>query len=124
MANECILVVETDVLIRLAISNHLRETGFVVVEAASADDAWAFMSVEGVVDLVFAEIATPGVLDGLALAKLAAARFMALPFLLTGEAGRPPPPGPWTFVAKPYAPERVTAAIAEALGLNKPKDEP
>lgn len=125
MAHECILVVEKDVLIRLEISNHLREAGFVVVEAANADDAWAFMTAEGVVDLVFAEIATPGVLDGLALAQLAAARFMALPFLLTGEASRPPPPpGPWRFIAKPYAPERVTAAITEALGLNKPKDEP
>jgi len=124
MANECILVVEKDVLIRLEISNHLREAGFVVVEAASADDAWAFMTAEGVVDLVFTEIATPGVLDGLALAQLASARFMALPLLLTGEATRPPPPGPWTFIAKPYAPRRVKTVIVEALGLNKKRDEP
>lgn len=124
MANECILVVERDVLARLVISNHLREAGFVVVEAATADDAWAFMAAEGVVDLVFAEIATRGVLGGLALAERAAARFMALPLLLTGDAMRPPPPGPWKFIAKPYAPERVTAAIAEALGLNKQKDKP
>jgi two-component system, response regulator PdtaR len=124
MANERILVVEGDVLIRLAISNHLREAGFVVIEAANADAAWAFMTAEGIVDLIFAEIATPGVLDGLALAQLAATRFMALPLLVTGEATRPPPPGPWTFIAKPYALEGVTAAIKEALGLNKEKDGP
>ena len=123
MANERILVVEGDVLIRLAISNHLRKTGFVVIEAASADDAWAFMSVEGVVDLVFAEIATPGALDGPALARAVAARFIALPVLLTGDAARGPP-DPWTFIAKPYDFERVATAISEALGLHKPKDDP
>lgn len=124
MANECILVVEGDVLNRLRLSNHLREAGFVVVEAANADDAWAFMTAEGVVDLVFAEIATSDALDGLALAERASARFMALPLLLTGEATRSPPPGPWKFIAKPYALEHLTATIAEALGLNKQKDGP
>jgi DNA-binding NtrC family response regulator len=69
MANGCILVVERDALIRLEISDHLREAGVVVVEAASAAA------------------------------------------------------GLWTFIAKPYAPERVTTAIAEALGLRQ-KDEP
>jgi DNA-binding NtrC family response regulator len=124
MANECILVVEGDVLTRLGISNHLREAGFVVVEAANADDAWTFMTAEGVVDLVFAEVATSGVLGGLALAERAATRFMALPVVLTGDATHPPPPGPWKFIAKPYALDRVTAAIAEALGLNRQKDGP
>ena len=124
MANDHVLVVESDVLTRVQVSNHLRETGFVVIEAASADDAWAFMSVEGVVDLVFAEIATPGALDGLALARAVATRFIALPVLLTGDAADAPPPGPWSFIAKPYALERVETAISEALGLIDRKDEP
>jgi DNA-binding NtrC family response regulator len=124
MANEKILVVEGDVLIRLGISHYLREAGFTVIEAASADDAWAYLTAEGSVDLVFSEIATQGALDGVALARSIEANFIALPIILTAGQDRAPPPGGWTFLAKPYAFERAAAAISEALGFEKPKDIP
>ncbi len=123
MANERILLVEGDVLLRLELSNSLREAGFVVIEAASADDAWTYLEAEGAVDLVFCEAAPRGALDGATLARRIAERFIALPVLLAAEADRAPQ-WAWTFIGKPYAIERVKAAISEALGLNKPKDEP
>lgn len=124
MAHERILVVEGDVLIRLGISHYLREAGFTVIEAASADDAWTYLTAEGSVDLVFSEIATQGALDGVALARSVQANFVALPVILTADQERAPPPGFWTFLAKPYAFERAAAAISDALGLEKPKDVP
>jgi len=124
MANERILVVEGDVLIRLGISNYLREAGFTVIEAANADGAWTYLTAEGSVDLVFSEIATPGALDGVALARSIEANFIGLPVIITGGQDRAPPPGGWSFLAKPYAFGRAAAAISEALGLKKPKDVP
>ncbi len=124
MANERILLVEGDVLLRLELSNSLREAGFVVIEASSADDAWIYLEAEGAVDLVLCESAPRGALDGATLARRIAERFIALPVLLTAEKDRAPPEGEWPFITKPYAIERVKAAIFKALGPNKPKDEP
>ena len=124
MANERILVVEGDVLIRLGISNSLREAGFIVIEAASADDAWTYLTAEGSVDLVFSEIGTQGALDGVALARSVHANFIALPVVLTADQDREPPPGPWIFLAKPYAFARAAAVVSQALGLAQPKDAP
>ena len=39
-----LLLVEDEVLIRLALADHLRECGFTVLEAASVDEAKAFFT--------------------------------------------------------------------------------
>jgi CheY-like chemotaxis protein len=50
-----ILVVEDEALIRFAIAEALRELGVSVVEAASADEAWQYLTAGGSVDLVFTD---------------------------------------------------------------------
>lgn len=63
-----VLVVEDEVLIRLSVSDHLRQCGFEVLECASGDEARStFLS--GVrVDMVFSDINMPGPRDGIELA--------------------------------------------------------
>jgi CheY-like chemotaxis protein len=59
-----ILLVEDEVLVRVTVSDLLREAGFTVIEAATADIAWRFLEASEPVDLVFSDVESPGSLDG------------------------------------------------------------
>ena len=51
-----VLVVEDEALIRVVVSDLLRETpGVTVVEAATADEAWHYLQNHGPVDVVFTD---------------------------------------------------------------------
>jgi CheY-like chemotaxis protein len=65
-----ILVVEDEILIRLMAAEALRDAGFGVLEAGTADEALAILEKEASVDLVFADVRMPGTMDGIALARL------------------------------------------------------
>jgi CheY-like chemotaxis protein len=65
-----ILVVEDESLIRLMVAEALRDAGFGVVEAGTADEALAILQNDAPVDLVFADVRMPGTMDGVALAGL------------------------------------------------------
>jgi two-component system, response regulator PdtaR len=119
-----ILLIEDEVLVRVAISDHLREAGFTVVEAATADVAWRFLKASGSVDLVFTDIETPGSLDGLQLARSIRAQFPSLPVVLTSGSERAGTyEGLGVFVAKPYRFERIASIISDALNLERPGDQ-
>ena len=69
-AQETVLVVEDDVLVRMAISQYLRDCGYKVIEAANADEAMTVLShQEPVIDIVFTDIEMPGTRDGSGLAR-------------------------------------------------------
>jgi CheY-like chemotaxis protein len=59
-----ILVVEDQALIRFAIAEALRELGVSVVEAASGEEAWQYLTAGGSVDLVFSDHRMPGSITG------------------------------------------------------------
>jgi CheY-like chemotaxis protein len=58
-----ILVVEDEPLIRFAMAEALRELGVSVVEAASTDEAWQYLTAGGSVDLVFTDHRMRGLLS-------------------------------------------------------------
>lgn len=64
-----ILLVEDEVLIRMAVSFHLQGCGFRILEAENADEALALLVSEPKIDLVFTDVRMPGSIDGLGLAK-------------------------------------------------------
>src|SRR3546814_7896167 len=64
-----VLVAEDDTLVRIAIAEALRDAGFRVMEAASADEALAYLEAAERVDLVFSDIQMPGSLDGFGMAR-------------------------------------------------------
>lgn len=64
---QTILVVDDEVLIRLHISDLLRDTGYQVVEAASGDEAVTVMLSHLDLDLVITDVRMPGEIDGLQL---------------------------------------------------------
>ena len=64
-----VLVVADEVLVRMAVSNYLRECGYTVVQAGDAQEAIEVMTSGVAVDIAFSDIAMPGSLDGFGLAQ-------------------------------------------------------
>ena len=65
-----ILVVEDEVLIRLAVSDYLRDCGYRVVETGSGDEAVTILTKTDVrIDVVFTDVSMPGGLNGFGLAQ-------------------------------------------------------
>jgi CheY-like chemotaxis protein len=76
--NATVLVVEDEVLTRVAACEELRDRGYVVIEAVSADEALSVLRSPVQVHLVLTDLRMPGAMDGAALVKRIRAEF---PFL-------------------------------------------
>jgi CheY-like chemotaxis protein len=99
-AQRVVLVVEDEVILRMAVSAHLREAGFIVIEAVDAEEAVELLRANHRIGLVFSDITMPGTMDGDQLAEWISKRYPALRILLTSgitQRGRQP------FIAKPYS---------------------
>jgi len=78
-----ILVAEDDVLIRMGISDYLRNAGFAVLEAADAEEARVLLATGAPVEAVFSDIYMQGPRDGVELALWLELHHPDLPVLLT-----------------------------------------
>lgn len=67
-AEAVVLVVEDEVLIRMAAADHLRSCGFKVAEASNAAEAQELILSGLEVDLVFSDVTMAGPMDGAGLA--------------------------------------------------------
>ena len=105
-------MVEDEVLIRFAIAEALRELGVSVVEAASADEAWQYLTAGGSVDLVFTDYRMPGSMTGGQLATQIRRQYPSLVVIVTS--GYLDDPG-WSepFLPKPYKLFETATALAE-----------
>jgi DNA-binding NtrC family response regulator len=67
---ETVLVVEDDILVRMPIAQYLRDCGYVVIEAADADEAMTvLLHRQTGVDIVFTDTDMLGSVDGFGLAR-------------------------------------------------------
>lgn len=99
-----VLVVEDEVMIRLAIIDALEDAGFDVIEAASADDAMDILG-EQTIHFLFTDVQMPGYLTGIDLAHAVAQRYPKAGILVAS--GRLTPrdfdmPSCAKFLPKPY----------------------
>lgn len=119
---EMILVVEDEVLIRMVISEYLRECGFKVIEAANADEAIIILEQANLkIDIVFSDIEMPGSMDGFGLSRWLRHNKPELKVILAGTVARAAnaaadlcDEGP--TLAKPYEPKAVVDRIRRLLG--------
>ena len=89
MSGHTILIVEDELLIRLALREHLQECGFTVLEAADAAEAMDLMERHGEIALVFSDVRMPGDMDGIDLAEWVLKHWPRMPVMLTsGELAR------------------------------------
>jgi CheY-like chemotaxis protein len=63
------VLVVTDILIRMIIADYLRDCGYKVFEAVTADDVLPVLESGQKIDVIFAEVQLSGSMDGFGLAQ-------------------------------------------------------
>jgi CheY-like chemotaxis protein len=124
---ETILVVEDEVLVRMVICEYLRDCGYRVIEAASADEAMLVLRQDDLaIDAVLSDVEMPGSMDGFALAQWIRLHRPGLNVVLVGNPQRAAQvaadlceQGP--TLAKPYEPQAVVARIQRLLAERSPR---
>jgi DNA-binding NtrC family response regulator len=125
LSGHSVLIVEDELLIRLALSEYLAECGFSVLEAADAAEAMDLMQ-RAKVDIIFTDVRMPGDMDGIAFAQWVLKHWPGLPVMLTSgemsgikameELCRSEHVNVFT---KPYRYAEVEKKMREAIGLSK-----
>jgi len=109
-----ILVVEDDVFQRMTVAQELRKQGYNVVEAANADEALSILHSGTRIHVVFTDIAMPGSLDGVGLARIVCSAFPSVQVILTSGhlASTELDDRISGFFPKPYDVQKLVAHIA------------
>jgi signal transduction histidine kinase/ActR/RegA family two-component response regulator len=116
-----VLVVEDDADVREVTVAAVTELGYVVREAANAQDALAFLRTQAPIDLLFSDIVLPGDMSGLDLAFEARRLRPNLKVLLTsGNAGAIPArgtgaAGSFEIIEKPYPHSDLAAKLRTVM---------
>ncbi len=116
-ARNRVLVVEDELLIRIMLSDGLRDVGFHVIEACNADEALAVLATAAP-DLIISDVRMPGSLDGMGLLAVVRETLPMLPVIITSAHLQPTlaiADGATQFVAKPYSLELVIVAVQAEL---------
>jgi CheY-like chemotaxis protein len=116
---ETILFVEDEALVRMDMAEFLRERGYGVHEAATANEAIEALQAESIVDLLFTDINLPGGMNGLELAEWTLRHRPGVKVLVTTGDGSRMADIPRTvesFLAKPYSGRDLLDWVQRALG--------
>ena len=108
------LVVDDEPLLRMDAADMVTDAGFSVVEAATADEAMAFLERQSDLQLVLTDVQMPGRLNGLTLAQEIADRWPHICVIVASGATVPGDdelPDTATFMNKPLNPRIVMAAL-------------
>ena len=113
-----VLVVEDEGFVRLMAVDMLEDAGFEVIEAGTADEAWAILErSSNDVSVLFTDVDMPGSMNGFDLASRVAERWPHIRLVITS--GRHWPqnedlPDDGQFVHKPYHVGQIVSAVANA----------
>ncbi|WP_114943953.1 response regulator [Microvirga calopogonii] len=114
-----VLLVEDELLVRMAAAEDLQDAGFHVLEAANADVALAVLEAcSRDVQVLFTDIDMPGSMNGLDLAESVQQRWPHISLLISSAYHKPLPeqiPDDGRFVPKPYSSEDVVRCIRELV---------
>ena len=109
-----VLLAEDEVLLRMMISDHLRSSGFNVLECASGQEARKVISAVGRVDVVVSDVHMLTPAEGLELAAWLSEHHPSIPVILASGSPTIAANEAWKalpnvtdFVPKPYAVERI-----------------
>jgi CheY-like chemotaxis protein len=118
VARARILVVEDEPLIRFEIAEALRQEGASVVEAATADEAWRYLSGGEPVDLIFTDHRMPGSMTGAQLAVRVRLKYPTVAVVVTSGAFDA---SEWTepIKKKPYLPSKTAIDLMQLVLAEK-----
>jgi CheY-like chemotaxis protein len=122
---ETILFVEDEVLTRMDMSEFLRQSGYRVSEAASADEAIDALNSKLTVDLVITDVKMPGDMDGFGLGEWIRDNRPGVEVILTsGDSGSKDRAEKslelGAFLLKPYTGRALLDLVIQALARRPP----
>jgi PAS domain S-box-containing protein len=122
-----VLLVEDDAEVASLVSEMIREIGYTVIRAGSADAALGALANGRTIDLLFSDIMMPGTMSGVDLAREAKRRRPDLPILLTSgyahAALRVATGEGFEVLNKPYDIDNLRAAFRQVLGAKADRVE-
>jgi DNA-binding response OmpR family regulator len=83
-----VMVVDADVLSRMAIADYLRHCGYSVLEGSSAEDVDAVLTTEREIDVMLIDLTLSGTQDGFSLARKVRAEHPDIVVILTSSAAK------------------------------------
>jgi CheY-like chemotaxis protein len=122
-ATPSLLIVEDEIILRMATADEFREGGFFVNEAANGDEAVAMLRSYSNIDAVFSDVRMPGTLDGIGLAEWVRRHYPKIRMFLTSGTLEAFPTNQTVadgYFPKPY----VTAEVERAIKQVCEKDYP
>lgn len=116
-----ILVVEDEVLIRLAICDYLRQAGYRVVEGSTGEEAQRVFRAGERIEVLFSDVELGPGMNGLALAKWVRQNFPEVRILLTSGTVKLSDQratfGDSLLLSKPYSHESVEQQIRQLVSV-------
>ena len=119
------MVVEPDVLVRMTVSDYLRDCGYRVVEAITGEEALSILGAGIKVDTILSAVKLLGALDGFALAQRIREQFTGVEVVLTTgiamtakKAGELCDQGPRQ---RPYHADRIVERLKLLFEQQRPK---
>jgi DNA-binding NtrC family response regulator len=113
-----VLVVDDDVIVRMSVSENLRDAGFQVLEATSAHDALGVMLADVPIDVLVTDLQMPGAMDGFGLALAARGSAPDIKVLVMSSF-LPESTGarlsPFAFIAKPFQAQALIDRVRTML---------
>lgn len=109
-----IMVVEDEPLIRLGLVSAIEEAGYVVVEAANADEALRRLETDSGVRLILTDVDMPGSMDGIRLSHYVRSKWPPIQLIvISGKVGVKPGelPAGARFISKPYQEPQLLGII-------------
>lgn len=113
------LVVDDEALILMDTADMISDEGYAVIQATTAEAAFAFLVEHPDLQLLFTDVQTGGAIDGLQLAREVAKRWPQICVVIVSGAVRPLPselPDGVVFLAKPLSVARVHETIKQHCG--------
>ena len=115
-----LLVVEDEVLIRVAVADYFRECGFEVYLASNTNEAKAILEAGLIVHVVFTDVEMPGEMNGFALARWVKEHHSDIEVIVTSDVARMASDAAdlcesAAFVAKPYDHALLADRVKELL---------
>jgi len=119
-----IFVVEDEVLVRLMLADELRDEGYVVVEAASGDEAVALLRGGVQADMVVTDVRMPGSIDGVGLARFIRGEYPDIKIIMVSGHMTAPEASDAAdeFFSKPYDLKVLVQNIKRLLEMSKGSD--
>jgi two-component system, response regulator PdtaR len=114
IGKKAILVVEDEVLVRLATREGVEAAGFQVHDAHDADEAIQLLEAHPDIGLIFTDVDMPGSMDGVKLAHYVRNRWPPVKIIVTSGFKNVTPeqlPTGSIFLSKPYLPEQLRHKI-------------